>query len=464
MMGIFWAGYLIVLGTTFAFSFKDMVPNWEPYHVMNAIVLPFILMADFLLRFPFQNTPTQEVKPYLLLPVKRKRLIDFLLLRSGLSLFNLLWLFLFVPFTFLTILRIWGITATFTYLVGIYLLVIINNYWYLLCRTLINEHICWALLPLTVYTGTTLLIIHQNNFLSSFFMNIGDSFIEGNLFYITGTLVIIAVLCLINRQLMAKLIYKEIARTNDTQTKHISEYHFFERYGEIGEYMRLELKMLLRNKRCKTLLRNLILMVLIFSLTLSFSSLYDEGILHSMICVYNFSAFSLLILSQIMSFEGNYFDGLMSRRQSILSLLKAKYYVYCIGEIFLFMLMLPAVFTGKITLLEAFAWAFYAIGFNYFCSFQLAVYNKQTIPLNETVTSRQANGGIQLIINLIILGLPMTAYNLLKNLLDETITHIIFLTVGIIFTLISPLWIRNIHHRFMRRRYENMEGFRNSRR
>ena len=77
VMGAFWAGYLIFFGTTFAFGFS------EPYHVMNGVVLIFILALDFLLRVPFQKTPTQEVKPYLLLPVKRNRVIDFLLIRSG---------------------------------------------------------------------------------------------------------------------------------------------------------------------------------------------------------------------------------------------------------------------------------------------------------------------------------------------------------------------------------------------
>ena len=77
----FWAGYLIFFGTTFAFGFADMVPNREPYHVMNAVALIFILALDFLLRIPFHKTPTPEVKPYLLLPVKRNRIIDFLLIR-----------------------------------------------------------------------------------------------------------------------------------------------------------------------------------------------------------------------------------------------------------------------------------------------------------------------------------------------------------------------------------------------
>lgn len=106
VMAAFWAGYLIFFGTTFAFGFSNMVPNREPYHVMNAVVLIFILALDFLLRVPLQKTPTQEVKPYLLLPVKRNRVIDFLLIRSGLSLFNLFWLFMFVPFLLLLLLNI----------------------------------------------------------------------------------------------------------------------------------------------------------------------------------------------------------------------------------------------------------------------------------------------------------------------------------------------------------------------
>lgn len=87
----------------------------------------------------------------------------------------------------------------------------------------------------------------------------------------------------------------------------------------------------------------------------------------SFICVYNFAVFGMIILSQIMSFEGNYIDGLMSRKESIMSLLKAKYYTYSIGEIIPFILMIPAIIMNKLTLLGAFAWFFYTIGFIYFC-------------------------------------------------------------------------------------------------
>ena len=66
-MAVFWAGYLVFFGTSFAFAFNDGAT--EAYHVLNSGLI-FILCLDFLMRFPFQKTPAQEVKPYLLLPVK----------------------------------------------------------------------------------------------------------------------------------------------------------------------------------------------------------------------------------------------------------------------------------------------------------------------------------------------------------------------------------------------------------
>lgn len=462
-MAALWAGYLIFFGITFASSFSDMVPNREPYHVMNGIVLIVILVIDFLLRIPIQKTPTQEVKPYLLLPVKRNRIIDFLLIRSGLSMFNLFWLFFFVPFSFITITKFFGVLGVITYLIGIFLLIVINNYWYLLCRTLINERIWWIFLPILFYIGFGYLLIIPESSLSDFFMDLGDGYIEGNILYFLGTILVVVLLWLINRKIMSGLIYKELAKTEDNRIKHVSDYKFFERYGEVGEYMRLELKMLLRNQRCKGALRSVAILVTTFSCILSFTDLYDGRIMTPYICVYNFSVFGMLILSQIMSFEGNYIDGLMSRRNSIMSLLKAKYYIYCIAELIPFILMTPAIIMNKLTLFGAIAWFFYSIGFIYFCFFQLAVYNKQTVPLNEKVTSRQMNNGIQMLINFGAFGVPLILYSALNALFGEIITYSILLTIGLGFTLTFPLWISNVYQRFMQRRYANMEGFRDSR-
>ena len=437
-MSVFWAGYLIFFGTTFAFAFDGGAK--EAYHVMNSGLI-FILALDFLLRLPFLKTPTQEVKPYLLLPIKRSRLIDFLLLRSGLNSFNLLWLFLFVPFAIITVTKFYGIGGVLTYCIGIWLLIVFNNYWYLLCRTLMDERIWWVLLPIVVYGGiAAALFVPDDSPLFGFFIDLGEGFITGNILTFICVLVAISLMWFINRSIMQKLVYNELNKTEDTtvQVKTVSEYKFLDRYGEIGEYIRLELKLLLRNKVCRKSLYSVTAIVLIFSLTISFSDIYDGGS-RDFFVLYNYIIFGILFLSPLMSYEGNYIDGLMSRKESIYSLLRAKYILYSIALIIPFVLMIPGMVTGKVSVLECTAWIIFVPGAVYFCLFQLAVYNNKTLDLNAKMTGRQNVGtGLQ---NLIAGG----AF------------------VGILFIATSRWWLRNVYHRFMKRRYKNMEGFHDSR-
>ena len=418
-MSVFWAGYLIFFGTTFAFAFDGGAK--EAYHVMNSGLI-FILALDFLLRLPFLKTPTQEVKPYLLLPIKRSRLIDFLLLRSGLNSFNLLWLFLFVPFAIITVTKFYGIGGVLTYCIGIWLLIVFNNYWYLLCRTLMDERI-WCVL------------------------------------------VAISLMWFINRSIMQKLVYNELNKTEDTtvQVKTVSEYKFLDRYGEIGEYIRLELKLLLRNKVCRKSLYSVTAIVLIFSLTISFSDIYDGGS-RDFFVLYNYIIFGILFLSPLMSYEGNYIDGLMSRKESIYSLLRAKYILYSIALIIPFVLMIPGMVTGKVSVLECTAWIIFVPGAVYFCLFQLAVYNNKTLDLNAKMTGRQNVGtGLQNLIAGGAFGVPLLLFFVLNATVGKEVTPWILLVVGILFIATSRWWLRNVYHRFMKRRYKNMEGFHDSR-
>ncbi|MFA6811965.1 MAG: DUF5687 family protein [Bacteroidaceae bacterium] len=462
----FWAAYLIFFGIIFPSLFEETSPNMEPYYIMNGSILIFILIADFLFRFAFQQTPTQEVKPYLLLPIKKKRLIDFLLIRSGLSSYNYIWLFLFIPFSFLTITKYFGFWGVFTYCLGIWLLMIINNYWYLFCKTLIDEHICWIILPIVIYGAViSSLFIPKESLLFYILLDIGNGYIEGNLLYFIGTITIIAFFWLANRQLMNKLIYAELSKTKDNKVKHISEFHFFEIYGEIGEFMRLEIKMLLRNKRPKTSFNMILVAVVIFSAALSFTDVYDSsGNMKLFIIVYAFIVFAMTTLLTIMGYEGNYLDGLMSCKETIRSLLQAKYYMYSLFELLPLILMLPAIITGKITFLSVISIMFFTVGFMYFLFFQLAVYNNNTEPLNEKLTGRQSGGkSRRLIVSFAAFIIPMVLYNLFMALMGEVMGEIILLFIGLGFMLTSRLWINNIYQRVMKNRYKNMEGFRDSR-
>ena len=76
-MVAFWAAYLIFIGVMLSFAFEDIFPSMEPYHIMNQGLI-YLLILDFLLRFMLQPAMSQEIKPYLLMPVKKNKLVDTL--------------------------------------------------------------------------------------------------------------------------------------------------------------------------------------------------------------------------------------------------------------------------------------------------------------------------------------------------------------------------------------------------
>ena len=463
-MVVYWAALFLFFGVMLPVMFEELVPNMEPYHIMNQGIL-YVMLADFLMRFMAQPSVSQEIKPYLLMPVKRKKLISLLLLKSGLDGYNFIWFFVYVPFAFLTIIRFYGFGGMFLYLIGIWLIFVFNNYWYLLCKLLLGEKTLWLLLPTAVFgaLGAAEFLLDGLP-ISRFTMDLGEGFIEGNPLSFLFMLACIGVMFFINLKLQQRMIYNELSKKEDTKIKRVSEYKFLDKYGEVGEYIRLELKLIARNKTVKTQFRMGLIVMLGFSFALAFTDVYDGSYMTSFICLYNYAILPIMTLGQVMSFEGNYIDGLMSRKESIFNLLRAKYYLTTLIILVPFLIMMFPIAKGKITLLTAIAYLIFVVGFVFFMLLQLAVYNTRTLPLNANLMkSNKSSNWIQGLITGGAFMLPLLIDKLLSGLLQEEVAHIILILLGLGFIATHNLWIKNIYKRFMKRRYKNMEEFRASR-
>ena len=463
-MIVYWAAIFLFLGVSLPFMFEGLVPNMEPYHIMNQGFI-YVMLADFLIRFMAQPSVSQEIKPYLLMPVKRKKLISILLLKSGLDSYNFMWFFVYVPFAFLTVIRFYGFGGMSLYLIGIWLIFVFNNYWYLLCKLLLGEKTLWLLLPTAVFgaLGAAEFLLDGLP-ISRFTMDLGEGFIEGNPLSFLFMLACIGVLFFINLKLQQRMIYNEISKKEDTKIKHVSEYKFLDKYGEVGEYLRLEIKLITRNKTVKTQFRMGLIVMLGFSFALAFTDVYDGSYMTSFICLYNYAVLPIMTLGQVMSFEGNYIDGLMSRKESIFNLLRAKYYLTTLIILVPFLIMMFPIAKGKITLLAAIAYLIFVVGFVFFMLLQLAVYNTRTLPLNSNLMkSNKSSNWIQGLVTGCAFMLPLLIDKLLSALLQEEVAHILLILIGLGFIATHNLWIKNIYKRFMKHRYQNMEEFRASR-
>jgi len=425
--------------------------------------LPFFMLLDFGMRFMTQQTPLMLVKPYLLTPISKYAAIDCFLVRQILDTSNLVWMTLYLPYVFI----VWCGGATMWEVLGMlvmfHLMVVINSQWYLLVRTLVNQSMWWWVLPVMVYGSVVLpFLVLPDAVLDKCMDAVGD--VVGDYAFSWWAFAILVVLFLglfaVNRTLQMRLVYNEVSKHEKTKLRHVSEFTALNRFGQIGEYLKLEIKSTMRNKAIRARFIQGVCIILFFSLMIAFGNVYKSSFERNFWCLYGFIFFGAVNLTKVMCPEGNYIDMLMVHEENILTLLRAKYYFYCAILVLPLLFCLIPVFTGQFSILMVLAYLLTATGPVYCMLFQMAIYNKVTLPLNDKITGKnQMENKWQAIVSLIGFFAPIVLVMLLQAIFSETVAYAVLITIGLAFTLGEPYWMRNIYRRMMVRRYDNLEGF-----
>ena len=457
MGGAMFVMYLILYGGLIA-----MTADGEAGRMIS--MMPIILVIDFLLRFIFQTTPGMMVKPYILQPISRYTAIECFLLSEHISGYNLLWLAMFLPYSMIILIAGAGFWAVLLELIASELMIVLNSQIYLFFRTLINRKILWLIPAFAFYAlpYSPLLFNHKKSAIEKLI----DTYaaIGSGWYFIPILILILAALFYVNRAFQFKYVYEEISKSKERQLKHVSQFKFLERFGIVGEYIKIELKSNLRNKTMRSRCIMSLTLIVVFSLLVAYTPMYDNELMQNFWCVYCFAIYGVTALIKIMGQEGNYIDLLMTHHENIIALLKAKFWFYSMILVIPFLIMLPAVFTGKFTLLMLFAYMLITAGFLHFIIFQLAVYNKQTLPLQQKMTAKgNFENGMQIVIEMVALFGPILMTGLGYLQIGLTYTYIVMCIIGLGFIATHPLWIRNIYNRMMERKYENLEGFHSTR-
>jgi len=448
-------------------TFLGWIAAKEDVPEMIFYTMPFLLIVDFGARFATQQTPLMLVKPYLLTPISKYTAIECFLVSQIFEGGNFFWMTVFLPYTFIVWcggLSGWGAIGM---LFLLHLMVVVNSQWYLLVRTLVNHHIFWGALPAVVYG----LLIGPFLFLPDAMIDKYTDFVldfvdqHGSLWLLFGIIAILfVVLFAINRHLQMHLVYDEISKKENTKLKHVSEFNTLNRFGEIGEYLKLEIKSTMRNKAIRSRFISGICLITFFSIAVAFLDIYQGSYMRNFLCLYAFVFFGASNLAKVMCPEGNYIDLLMVHEENILKLLTAKYYYYSAILLLPLLLQLPPVIMGQYSILMILAYLFTATGPVYCMLFHLAIINKDTLPLNEKITGKnQMENKWQSILSMIAMFAPVVIAIVLETIFDNQTAYLLLIFIGIAFTVTEPYWMRSIYQHMMKRRYQNLEGFHSTR-
>ena len=92
LLALYFIGCFLIIGIAVYPGLSKAYPDSNPFVLVNEYIL-FFLMGDLVIRYFMQKIPVMDVKPLLLLNIKKPRIVRYILNKSIFSFFNVLPLF-----------------------------------------------------------------------------------------------------------------------------------------------------------------------------------------------------------------------------------------------------------------------------------------------------------------------------------------------------------------------------------
>jgi hypothetical protein len=337
--------YLILLGLFIDEILKDIYPEGDIFAIFNGGLL-YYLGVDLFIRFFLYNLPIINVESYLQLPIKKSKILNFILLKSSVNIFNVFPLLVFIPFTFKVIVADYSGSLALSWFV-LMMIVILNN-------SLLLHYLKRRFIDKPIYIGVLALIIASIAVLDKFdifslssYSSQIFTFLSKNPPYIIIPLAILVLVYSINYTYMkSRMTLEDVNVKKQKKMDSLSKVKYLESFGDLGEMILLELKLVWRNKRCKSII-NMSPIFLLYGFFFYPQEMYLEGF-GFLIFVGIFMTGGIMFNygQYMLSWESNYFDGLLANNIDFIKHFRAKYYMIISTVIISYVLTIPYIYFG----------------------------------------------------------------------------------------------------------------------
>ena len=458
LMALYFIVMFLALGFGLYPVLKKQFPDSDPLQLFNQFLF-YWLLADLLLRFFMQKLPVMRVKPFLVLPVKRSRVVHYVLGKTLLSFFNFLPLFAVIPFGIVLISKGYGMVPIFTWIVLIFIFTLIVNFTNFLIESK-SSGTDLSFLPVIALTGGLFTLDYFHIVPLSGLL--GD-FIEKtiqNPLWILIPLTLLATVYFLNFQTLINQLYVDDSLQSKAKTVQSSDMLWAERFGDAAPFIKLDLRLIWRNKRTRSMIY-LLVMGLLYGLIFYPNKHYENmmpmfvfvGIFVTGIFMINFGQF-------IPAWDSAYYKLLMSQNIRYKEYLNSKFLLMAVSAVILFTLSIPYVYFGWKILLIHFAAMIYNIGINTHILLLGGAFNRKRIDLSQQAAfNYQGTGAVQWIIGFPLLIIPVGVFYLPYKFWGFTAGIATLIVMGALGIVFHQLIMKYIVSKYTSYKYETIAAF-----
>ncbi|MDE3212713.1 MAG: hypothetical protein KGM98_05715 [Bacteroidota bacterium] len=381
-------------------------------------------------------------------------------MKSLFSVFNLLPLLIFLPFCFSHIANSYGYGTAIGYAVSILSITLFNNILVLNLKRKGSVNGWYLVVGLGLVsvlgTLTNLKIISMQRVAPW----IWGAIIPHPQFSLVYVLILLLVYLLTSRSMERNLYLEELRKKAVMRSG--GAIPLLDRYGKVGDLAALEIKLILRNKRPRSLLP-VSLVVALYGLLMYQPKNLDKNqfLLAIFVAIFTTGGYVFYYGQLMFSWQSSHFDSLLSAKMDFREFLKAKFLLFTTFSTVLTLLsLLYGFISWKVIPLEISAY-FYTIGFGTVSMLFFAMYQYKRIDLERgAYFNYEGSNATQFLAIIPLILLPMGIYEAF-NIFNHPFWGIAGIGFfGLISLLMRNYWLDYLTHLFQKQRYKIAEGFR----
>lgn len=453
---IYFGGIALLVGVGLFFIIKKIVPEIDPIILVNNFLI-FWFIFDLVLRFFMQQLPVMNVKPLMIVPVKRNTIINYLLGKTALSFFNFLPLFIFVPFSIVLLIEGYPPLNVVCWFFAMLFLVLSNNF----INFLINKSNTYFYVLVSIF-AIFIGLEFFNIFKVSEPIGIAFNTLYNNPILSVIPLILMIGLYAINFNYIKKQFYLDDAVSKKIKEVNATDLSWMDCFGSMAIFLKNDVKLIYRNARPRQVMMMSFLFLfygLIFYTQetyknmpafLAFASIFVTG------------GFLLTFGQLVPSWDSEYYKMLMSQNIPYKKYLESKWSLMVVAVAFSFVLSTPYIYFGwKIYGMIA-AGALFNIGLNSFITLIGGALNRVPIELNVKAKAFSNTNGFnptQMLIALPKMVLPMLLFYVPYKFISFEAGLLTLGLSGVLGIVFKGFFLTKIEKIYQKGKYETLAAY-----
>ena len=458
---IFGALYFIAVFLALGIGSYYIIENaglGDPLRVVNRFMIYYLVM-DLYLRYMLQKMPVMNIRPLLYLPLKKASVVQYSLGKTALSFFNWSHAFFFLPFSVVLILKGYAPLSVVSWHLGIMALFYVNNFLNIMVNN--QDRVFYPLL-------LVLALLAISQYYGWFDVTRYTSVVFDAFFDIPWTAVLpwllLAYVARASFIYFRKHMYLDAGLAIRQAEGKTEEYAWLNRFGNLGTFLKNDIKLIRRNKRSRTtvLISVLFLFYGLFFFTGSLE-VYEAPVWGVFAGIFISGGFLFTFGQYVPSWDSSYYPLMMSQNIRYREYLTSKWYLIIIATVFSTLVAVFYIYFGWQVYLAIVVGAIYNIGVNSYLVLWGGAYIKTPIDLTSNKKAfgdSQAFNAKTLLLTIPKLLLPLLVFWVGEWAWNETAGYIMVALAGVAGFAFRENVFKLIERIYKKEKYKTLAAYR----